>query len=167
MGKVFEQRLAALMDAPPAAASEAAPRLPRLADDEVEQREQQRKKEEEDKEVLKGPAGVMIIISCFLGLFARSKELAGGKESDQINLAIAGAIISSLAWMPMCILSIWDCDWAKNSSSDCSFRLNLLCLALVMFAPLIASYRPRMLSTRVRMSNLRTRLFIGSCSRSP
>ncbi len=42
--------------------------------------------------------------------------------------------------MPRCragARSSW--DRAKKSSSDCNFRLNLLCLALVTFAPLIAS----------------------------
>ena len=70
--------------------------------------------------------------------------MAGGEKCvvsnatvcEKINLAIAGAIIGSLAWMAACGVSLWDC--VKKSSSDCNFRLNLLCLALVMFAPLIA-----------------------------
>ena len=79
------------------------------------------------------------VLAAFVGCWSVPGMTVGifGFIGRNANVLVAGAIMSSFAWMAVCVLSGL-VDRVKKSSSDCIFRLNLLCLALVMFAPLIA-----------------------------
>jgi hypothetical protein len=58
------------------------------------------------------------------------------RNNNNAECAVAGAILSSLGWSGVSYSSLF--YRVKKSSSNCIFRLNLLCLALIMFAPLVA-----------------------------
>ncbi len=83
-----------------------------------------------DHKTLECLVGGGLPLCFFMGLF-------GFIINRNANVLVAGAIISSFMWMAECVIAGL-VDRVKKSSSDCIFRLNLLCLALVMFAPLIA-----------------------------